>query len=115
VQARIETEVAAAMSGSELMGQYVAAALLQPIDVQDKNYNRRKSTYLQETIYSAIQEATKAAVRKVIAEEAPAIEKQVAAELRANVKQIAGTLVGNVVEAAGTSYGVSVELRVPGR
>jgi hypothetical protein len=116
VQARIEAEVAAALSGSELMGQYVAAALQQKIEVKDgHSYRTRETTFLREAIDKAIREATKAAVRKVIAEEAEEIEAAVATELRRNVKTIAKTLVGKVVEKAEDTYGIEVNLKYPGR
>ncbi len=114
VQARIETEVAAALSGSDLMGQYVAAALRQEINVRDAHgYRDRKSTYMREAIDKAIRAATEAAVRKVIAEEAAQIEAEVTKELRRNVKVIAGHLVGKMSEAVESSYGVKVELNYP--
>lgn len=83
VQARIETEVATALSGSELMAQYVGAALHQEIDVKDgSSYGKRRTTYLRETIDQAIREATKAAVARVLVEEASTIEAEVAKEIR---------------------------------
>jgi hypothetical protein len=116
VQARIETEVATALSGSELMTQYVSAALHQKIQVEDRgSYRKRETTWLRETIDKAIREATKVAVAKVMQEEAEAIEKHVAAELRKNVKGIASTLVGKIADVADSPYGVTVELRYPGR
>ena len=113
VQARIETEVAAALSGSELMGQYVAAALTQEITVE-RNYRSRKTTFLKETIDGAVKEATAAAVRKVVAAEAPAIEALVEKEMRKNVKAWASTLVSKIAEKAESPYGLTVELRYPG-
>jgi hypothetical protein len=116
VQARIETEVATAMAGSELMGQYVAAALHEKIEVKDRDtYRTRTTTYLREAIDGAIKAATLAAVQKVIAEEAPAIEAAVAIELRKNVKGIAKTLVGKVAESTESAYGMNIELRYPSR
>ena len=114
VQARIETEVAAALSGSELMSQYVQAALHQPIEVQDRNYRKRNTTYLRETIDEAMREATKAAVKRVIVEEQDKIEAEVARELRKNVKGIANQLATNMADAAGTAYGMKIEVTYPG-
>jgi deoxyribose-phosphate aldolase len=114
VQARIETEVAAALSGSELMSQYVAAALRQKIDVKaDGGYRTRETTFLRETIDKAIQSATKAAVAKVIVEEAEAIEAAVATEIRRGVKDIAKRLTTQLAEKAAEAYGVTVELKYP--
>lgn len=91
-----EAEVAAALSGSELMRQYVASAL--------SAYRTRRTTFLKEAIDKAIQDATEAAVRKLLAEEAPQIAAEVAKELRKNVK---------LGEAAQSPYGVRVELNYP--
>lgn len=115
VQARIETEVAAAMSGSDLMTQYVSAALHQKIEVQHEGdrYKKRQTTFLREVIDKAIREATKQAVAKVVAQEAEAIEAQVTTELRKGVKGIAKQLVGSVVEKAEGPYGIRVELQYP--
>lgn len=115
VQARIETEVAAALAGSELMNQYVAAALTQKIQVGDDRdrYKKRETTFLAETIKQAIREATAAAVRKVVADEQEAIEAAVTTELRKNVKSIAKQITSSVVEAAEKPYGVKVEMLYP--
>lgn len=112
VQARIETEVASALAGSDLMAQYVAAALHQKIKIEDRydRYTKRETTFLKETIDGAIRTATKAAVAKVIAEEAEAIEAQVATEIRKNVKVIAGQITKSVVDKAESPYGITVEL-----
>ena len=116
VQARIEASVAEALSGNQLVTQYVAAALTREVTVRDRDsYKDRKTTFLRETIEAQIKGATEVAVRKIIAEEAPAIEAAVTTELRKNVKAISSKLVGQVVEAASKSYGVSVELKYPGR
>jgi hypothetical protein len=111
VQARIETEVIAALTGSEVMAEYVRAALHEPIAVRDSSsYRDRQTTFLAETLRKAYQEAAKAAVAKVLQDEAPAIEAEVAKELRRNVKAIASTLVGGVSEQAKSSYGITLKI-----
>lgn len=116
VQARIETEVATALAGSELMTQYVATALGQTMVVRDPGqYRDRTTTFLREVIDKAIKAATEAAVRKVIADEAPQIEAEVTRVLRRDVKVIAAQLVGEVAKAAESPYGVTVELKYPSR
>jgi hypothetical protein len=115
VQARIEAEVAAALSGDEVIGKYVAAALNQPIEVGRDSYNRRRTTYLRETIDTAVREATKAAVTQVIAEEREAIERAVRAELRDRVDGLAVQLVNSAVESVEKPYGLSVQLEYPRR
>jgi hypothetical protein len=115
VQARIETEVLAALSGSDVFAQFVNVALNRKIEVKDPNssYRTRETTYIAETISKAIQAATKAAVEKVIAEEAPQIEAEVTKELRRNVKGLAAQMVGCVVDKAASPYGITVELKYP--
>lgn len=116
VQARIESEVATALSGSDLMAQYVSAALHQTIEVKERGgYAVRKTTYLRQAIDGAIQEATKSAIATVVAAEAEAIEAAVTAELRKNVKAIGKHLATQLVEKAESPYGVTVELRYPNR
>ena len=116
VQARIETEVFAALASSEVIAQFVTSALRQPITVRDPDtYRDRQTTFLTETVAKAIQAATEAAVRKVVAEEAPAIEAEVTKEMRKNVRTMAAQLVGSVTEAVKSPYGVKVELMYPGR
>lgn len=116
VQARIEAEVTAALSGSELMGQYVAAALHQQITVKASGYGRdRQTTFLKEVIDKAIQAAVRSAVEKLIAEETEEIEKAVSAELKNRRGEIAKDLVGSLQKAAESTYGVTVELKMPGR
>jgi hypothetical protein len=112
VQARIESEVATALSGSDLMAQYVTAALQQPISVRE-NYRDRQTTYLAETIKKAIQEATKAAVAKVVAKEAPKIEKLVREKMRERLDALTDQMVTSVIDKAASPYGISVELRYP--
>jgi hypothetical protein len=112
VNARIEATVAAALSGDELIGQYVAAALNQEIRLE-RNYRTTTTTYLKHTIDEAMREATKAAVQKLIAEEREAIEEAVRKELRRGIKAVAEKLVGSVVEAASSSYRLSVNLEYP--
>jgi hypothetical protein len=116
VQARIEAEVAAALSGDEMIGKYVAAALNQPIEVGRDSYSRgRRTTYLRETIDTAMREATKAVVTQVIAEEREAIERAVRAELRDRVDGLAVQLVNSAVESVEKPYGLSVTLQYPRR
>jgi hypothetical protein len=118
VQARIETEVATALAGSELMNQYVAAALNQRVQEEPSSrngYKRVETTFLRQTVETAIRAATKAAVARVIADEAEAIERTVTAEIRKNVKDIAAVLVGKLADAAESAHGINVELRYPGR
>lgn len=116
VQARIETEVATALAGSNLMVQYVTAALHQTVEVKDRNsYNTRKTTFMRETIDEAIREATKAAVRKVIASEQDKIEAAVTSELRRNIKSVSKKLAGKLAAAAKGPYGMTIEVKYPGQ
>lgn len=113
VQARIETEVAAALAGSEFLGQMVASVLHQKIKVEDRHqrYGHRETTFLRETLDRTIETAVKAAVVQAIADEAPAIEAAVTTELRKQVKPLAGVLVDGLKEKADNNYGLRVELR----
>ncbi|MBF6416920.1 hypothetical protein [Nocardia cyriacigeorgica] len=115
VQARIEAEVAAALSGDEVIGKYVAAALNQPIEVGRNSWDRRQTTFLRNVIDEALRAATKNAVQQAIAEEREAIERAVRAELRDRVDALAVQLVGSAVESVENPYGIKVELQYPKR
>lgn len=113
VNARIEAEVAAALAGDEVIGQYVAAALRQ--EIQPDRYNSRsKTTFLTLTLRTAIQGATKAAVKRVLIEEREHIEDEVRKAIRRGTKNFAEQMVENLVKQASTAYGVKVELKLPG-
>lgn len=113
VQARIEAQVMAALSGDEVFAQFVSSALSSEIVVRDKDFRERRTTYLAETIRKALQEATQGAVEKVMVEIAPELEAEVAKELRRSVKGLASHLVGSVQDAVKAPYGFKVELKGP--
>jgi hypothetical protein len=109
VQARIEAEVATALAGSELMSQFVAAALNQTITVR-RGYRDEQTTYLRNAIDGAIQKATTACLAKVLEAEAPSIEKAVTAELKRNLPMISKAAAENMAKAAQQAYGMTVEV-----
>ncbi len=115
VLARIEAEVAAALSGSQFINDMVISALKQEYEVQDRNYNRRKTTFLRETVDAAIKTATKAAVERTVKDSTDEIERLVAQHLKKQIPEIAKQLVGNVVEVADKAHGISVTLNYGGR
>lgn len=114
VKARIEAEVVRAMSGDELLGTFVTAALQQEVQVGDP-YNRKKIPFLTHVLQEAIREAAQAAVRKFVADEVESIEAEVRAALTRDVAAIATSLSQSLVQAADKPYGVSVtvELTMP--
>jgi hypothetical protein len=114
VSARIEAQVAAALAGDDMIGRYVTAALTQEIQVGG-SYEKRKTTFLKNTLDIAFQNIAKNVVARVLSEEAEAIEIAVRKELRANIATLASTLVGSVSKVAEAPYGISVELKYPGQ
>ena len=111
VTARIEAEVAKALSGDAFLAQYVAAALSQQVEVKDqRSYNTKRVPYLTHVLEEAIKEATKDAVVRLIAEELPTIEAEVRKALRRQVTGIAESLARSLNTAAKTAYGVNVDL-----
>lgn len=114
INAKIEGAVLAALSGDDVFGRYVTAALQQQVEPKDRYSNRTRVTFLQRVVEDAIQEATKAAVARLLVEEAPLIEE----ELRKAFKRSAGTMAEGIVSSlsanAAKGYGVTVELRIPG-
>lgn len=117
IKARIEAEVVRAMSGDEMLGSFVTAALQQKVDVHpDGPYGRsEKRPFLTHVLYEAIREATQVAVKKFVAEEVSTIEAEVRKALKRDMASIATTLTQSLVTAADKTYGVSValELKMP--
>ena len=112
VNARIEAEVMAALSGDEIIGRFVTAALQQKVG--DQRYGKQQRTFLAAALETATKDATKGAVGRLIEEERPLIEDEIRKALRRNVKTMADSIVGNLADKASSAYGVSVELRLPG-
>lgn len=116
VTARIEAQVAAALSGDEVIGKYVAAALNQQIDVRDNgSYHDRRTTYLREAIDTAMRAATKAAVERVIGEHHDQIEIAVREALTNSLDAMVAQLVKSMTDAAENPYGIKVSLHYPAR
>jgi uncharacterized protein (DUF885 family) len=112
VNARIEAEVMAALSGDEVIARFVTAALQQKVG--DQRYGKQQRTFLAAALETAIKDATKAAVGRLIEEERPLIEDEIRKALRRNVKTMADSIVGNLADKASSAYGVRVELQLPG-
>jgi F0F1-type ATP synthase delta subunit len=118
VNARVEAEMMKALSGDETMGKFVVSALRQNVEIKDPHtYRTTVEPFLTNVLRKAIQEATVAAVQRLIAEELPSIEDEVRKALRRDVKRIAETLTQSLADAAAKSYGVKVDLSLlmPGR
>lgn len=111
VQARIESTIVAELASSDIYGKCVTAALTREIQVGDYS-NKRKTTFLRETLEGAIKNAAKDAIGVVMESERENIEKLVATHLRRNVKVFAETLTDNAIKAANNRYGINVEFVV---
>lgn len=114
VNARVEAAVMAALSGDEVIGAMVAAALQQQVEVpSERGYGKEKVPFMVHAVRSAIRSATKDAVAKVITEETPLIEDEVRKAFKRSAATLADSLVSSLAESCRSAYGVSVELRLP--
>lgn len=112
VNARIEAAVAQALSGDEVMGRYVTAALQRQVEVPSRNgYGKDRVPFLSHVIEQAVRDATKRAVEKYLVEEHDALEAEVRKALRRSAPAIAEKMVGQVAEVASRGYGIQVSLR----
>ena len=111
VQARIESTIVAELASSDIYGKCVTAALTKPIEVGSYS-NKRKTTFLRETLEGAIREAAKDAIGVVMESERENIEKLVATQLRRNVKVFAETLTDNAIKSANNRFGIKVDFVV---
>lgn len=112
VNARVEAAVAAAMSGDEVMGKYVAAALNQPVEIPDgTSYGKKRVPFLRNVINNAIRDAAKAAVTQVVTEQRPAIEAAVRASIAERLGDLANNLVDGLAKTSASPYSVNVALK----
>lgn len=110
VNARIEAQVLAAMSGDEVLGQMVASALNQPVKVTKDSFSRDTEPYVTHLLRQVIQDATHLAVTRLVAEERDMIEEEIRKALRRDVKRISESLTNSLVDAADRGYGIKVDL-----
>lgn len=117
VNARVEAQVLAALSGDEVLGRYVMAALNQPVQLPKpgSSYDKITVTFLNATLQKAVQAAVEQAVRAVVSDEVTAIEDAVRKELRRKIATVAEQLVGSLSKAAESPYGIKVDLNWPSR
>lgn len=112
IQARVEASVIQALSGDQVLGQYVAAALNQPLTLE-RNYKKIETTFLKHTINLALQGAIKAAINAFLVDEVELINDEIRKALRRNVTNIAEQMTHALATRAGTTYGMSIDLKFP--
>lgn len=112
VNARVEAAVLEALSGDQFIGQMVAKALNAEVEVGG-TYSRKKTTFMQATLNSTIQECVKVATAEAIAERKDEIKDAVRAALSDKIELIATSMADNMVEKASSPYGIRVEMQWP--
>ena len=112
VQAKVDAAVMEALSGDDVMGRYITAALQEEVK---GGYSRDKQTFLQKAIKDALQKATEVAVNNFIEGETKALESLVEKELKKQSKSIAAGMVDSLAEQAKSQYRMNVSVTFPGR
>lgn len=114
VEAKISAAVIQALSGDEVLGRYVTAALQQPVEINDGSYNKKKVPFLDHVIRTAMRKAVNAAVVELLEGEVENIKTQVAKQLRASSNTIAEQFVAQLADKTiKNAYGLSVTLKFP--
>jgi hypothetical protein len=114
ISAKVDAAVLAALSGDEVFGRYITAALQQQVEVPDgSGYNKKRVPFISDLIRRAVQQHVEKAVQALLVEEQEMLTAHIRKALRAQAPQIADQMMNNVVDAASRSYGVKVELRWP--
>lgn len=114
VHARIEAELLKALSGDEVIGRYVTAALNQKVEVPVGGYRKEQMPFLHHAIKSTMQKATQAAIEKVIAEEAELIEDVVRREIKRKAGDLAKAFTEALTDKANSGVRLDVRLVLPG-
>lgn len=113
INTKIEAAVMQALSGDEVFGQYIAAALTQPADIGN-GYNSKRTTFLNKVVMEAMQAAVKQAVANFMAEEIAVIEAEVRKAFKSRAADIAKAFVDQLTDRTiKTTYGIEVGLRFP--
>jgi len=117
VNARVEAAVLEAMSGDQVMGRYVTAALSAPVKNEDR-YGRSRTakpeTFLHHTVRSSIQKATTDAVKRVLAESEAELEDLVRKAIKAQAGDLAKKISQAMCDQASRGYGIQVQVSIPG-
>lgn len=115
VNARIEAELMRALSGDEVIGRYVSAALQQQVEVASgRGYGKDKVVFLNHTIKTTLQRVTKAAIEKVIAEEAELIEDVVRKEIKRTAGDLAKAFTAALTDTTNRAVRLDIKLVTPG-
>lgn len=114
VNARITAETFAALSQDEVLGKFVQAALMQPMETE--RYSSKKIPYIEQVLKNAVQAATKAAVAQWVNDNQGPIKERVTAALTNNLDGIAAAMVDSMTKSTESSYytkvGIEFEKRV---
>ena len=113
VKARVEASVLEAFSTDGVLQQYVAAALMQKIE-RKKDFRTEHVPYMQDVLEKAIQQASRAAVQDLIAEQQETITEEVRKALRRDAPVIAAALVDGFVESSKSEYRTTVDVTIKG-
>lgn len=115
VNARVEAHVLKALSGDEVIGGLVTAALQRQVEVPSSTgYGKERVPFMSHVIEQAIRNATKTAVEGFIAGEQEMIQNEVRKHLRKAAPEFAEKMVGQLVKTASSGYGIQVSLRTGG-
>ncbi len=109
VNARINAETFAALSSDDVLGKFVQAALMQPMETD--RYSSKKIPYIEQVLKNAVQAATKAAVSQWVQENQGSIKERVIAALTDNMDGIAAAMVDSMVKSTQSGYSTSVSLQ----
>ena len=111
VNARVESEILAAMSNSDILQSFVTAALSTKVS---GGYRDKEKTLLSHLLETTIQEQAKSVVAEEITKMQPAIREEVRAALAKSVGVISDALVDGFVANASGRY-PSIEVNFRGR
>jgi hypothetical protein len=111
VAGRVEAQVLAALTDSETFNTMVIAALQQQVEVPDgTSYGKKRISYMNHTLQTAIRSRTK----ELIAEEIEALSEPIRAEVRKGLRKSVGVIADSLVDgfvanASGRFPSIKVE------
>lgn len=109
VNARINAATLAALSSDDVLGKFVQAALMQPIETD--RYSSKKVPFIEQVLKNAVQAATKKAVSDWVEQNQGNIKARVEAALTGNMDGIAEAMVASMVESTKSGYSTKVAVQ----
>lgn len=115
VNAKVNAAVVEALSGDAVIGQYVANALGQQVELPGPSYGKKETApFITVVIRNAMQAAVKREIEALLIAEEETVKDEIRKALRREIPSMAERFAKSLSDQAKNTYGVNVQVRLPG-